>query len=236
MNVIQEATVRQLHLREGHTEIRVGREDYITHQALDYIREKGLTLVEIHPPAENSDIRPAAGHDGAPVDKPEHMTHLYGDTLVPKTHPRIVLRGRLDSLEADIIILQTQTAAAGDRALTEDLGQLLTLCRSILSCEVTNRALPPLTLLGLDGDALREQSHHPQAHFGVGHLLADFRQGAVSAALNRLRAQSREVELAAVAAFCQADGTALRGDLLQALNRLSSAFYILMLRREKGRA
>lgn len=244
MNVIQEATVRQLYLKENRQEIQVCRGDYVTQQAMDYIREKGLTLVVADPLPENRAIRPAAEMKSAPMatqdghpleEKPEHMTHLYGNVLVPKRHPRIALRGRLDSLEADIICLQVQTDGGGDHALTEALGQLLGFCRSILSCEVTGAPLAETALLGLDAQGLRDCSQHPKTHFGIGHLLPDYRLGAVSAALNRLRTQTREVELAAVEAFCQPDGTVERVDLLRALNRLSSAFYILMLQREKAR-
>ena len=35
--------------------------------------------------------------------KQEHTTHLLGAAVVGKTHPRIELRGRLDSLNAAII-------------------------------------------------------------------------------------------------------------------------------------
>ena len=34
------------------------------------------------------------------AEKPEHMTQLCGNRLVSKTHPRIVFRGKLDSLIA----------------------------------------------------------------------------------------------------------------------------------------
>ncbi|HHX24114.1 MAG TPA: cobalamin adenosyltransferase, partial [Thermoanaerobacterales bacterium] len=36
-------------------------------------------------------------------EKPEAYTHLYANNLVPKYHPRIKLRGKIDSLEAHII-------------------------------------------------------------------------------------------------------------------------------------
>lgn len=229
MKVMQEETVRQLHLKGGLTELSIEQWDYITPQAMDYIREKGLALVTSAP--ENPEIRTAIGQ--SVEKKPEHMTHLHSNVLVPKGHPRIRLRGRLDSLQADIILLQTQTDAAGETDLTAELDEVLAHCRSIMRCEVTGEPLDGATLLGLDEGALRAQSQQPKLHFGVGHLLPDYRLGAVFAALNRLRAQAREVELAAIDAFCPPEGGAVRTDLLQALNRLSSAFYILMLRREK---
>ena len=35
--------------------------------------------------------------------KPEYMTQIFGDHLVVKNHKRIVLRGKFDSLQAEII-------------------------------------------------------------------------------------------------------------------------------------
>ena len=50
--------------------------------------------------------------------------------------------------------------------------------------------------------------------------------------LNRLRCLARQAELAAVKAFTDENGKTDRADLLQALNRLSSAVYILMIRKK----
>ena len=44
-------------------------------------------------------------------EKPEEMTHLRGNRLVPKTHPRIRFRGQLDSLMAQVLELQCRAAA-----------------------------------------------------------------------------------------------------------------------------
>ena len=41
------------------------------------------------------------------AEKPEEMTHLRGNLLVSKTHPRIAFRGQLDSLLAEILLLQS---------------------------------------------------------------------------------------------------------------------------------
>ena len=37
--------------------------------------------------------------------KPEHMTHLNSREMVYKTHPRILLRGKLDTLESEILLV-----------------------------------------------------------------------------------------------------------------------------------
>ncbi len=49
------------------------------------------------------------------------------------------------------------------------------------------------------------------------------------ARLNMLRAHIREAELAAAEVYIDRDFNVLRPDLMQALNRLSSAVYVLML-------
>lgn len=45
-------------------------------------------------------------YEAAVTKKPETMTHLRGNVLVKKTHPLIALRGEIDSLEAEIIVVQ----------------------------------------------------------------------------------------------------------------------------------
>lgn len=239
MEVLQEDTVRQLHLKQGRTEIHIAPGTYVTQQARDYIKEKRLNLIVDGEPPENREIRPApemaAGRfrteSGEVLNgKPEHMTHLHGNVLVPKTHPRIALRGCLDSLEAEIVCVQARAHRAGEAALVSRLEEVIVFCRSLMSCEVAEKPLEDWALLGLKSQELREQSQQPRKYFGIGHLMPDWHLGEWSAELNRLRALSRQVELAAAEAFVRPDGTAERPDLLQGYNRLSSAFYVLMLR------
>src|SRR5262249_53225369 len=60
------------------------------------------------------------------AQKPEYLTHLTGDEdLVPKTHPRIVLRGKLDLLEAALLDAQVAASETGVRGLVGELGQAL---------------------------------------------------------------------------------------------------------------
>ncbi len=74
-------------------------------------------------------------------------------------------------------------------------------------------------------------SHNPKKYLGIGHLLMNYQLSEWCIALNTLRTQARELELAAVNAFVSPDGTvAEREDLLLGLNRLSSVFYIMMCR------
>ena len=53
--------------------------------------------------------------------------------------------------------------------------------------------------------------------------------------LNLLRCQTRETELVAASVFSGPDGQPTRPDLMQALNRLSSAVYYLVLLLKAGK-
>ena len=63
--------------------------------------------------------------------------------------------------------------------------------------------------------------------------MPDASDGQAIACLNRARCAAREAELAAAAAFADRDGRMTRPDLLRAMNRLSSALYLLMIRQKK---
>ena len=164
-------------------------------------------------------------------EKPDHMTHLSGNLLVSKGHPRIEFRGRLDSLQSKILEVQVRAVELGDRTLAVELEELLEFVRSLLAAEVTDRPLEERALFGLDLDEIRSMSHNPKKTFGLGHIRPHYSMGALCAGLNILRTEVREVELAAFRAFSGDDGSIERPDLLRALNRLSSALYILMYRR-----
>ena len=149
--------------------------------------------------------------------KPEHMTHLHGDVLVPKTDPRIHLRGKLDSLQAQFLLGIAQANELGRADYAADLGECFALAQAIMAAEVKEAPLPPPSLLGMDSAALRRASHehYVEPHAGMGGLCL---------ALNALRTQVRETELAA----CALD----RLDLIEALNRMSSAVYLLFLKEQ----
>ena len=59
------------------------------------------------------------------MTKPEHMTHLFGNTLVNKNHPRILFRGKLDSLQALVVLDQVLIGENGSEKLVADLDNIL---------------------------------------------------------------------------------------------------------------
>ena len=157
--------------------------------------------------------------------KPEHMTHLNSREMVSKAHPGIALRGKLDSLEAEILILMITCP----QPFRQPLQDALQLAREVLAADVKDSPLPPWMLDGMTAEEVHSHSHHPE-RFGLsGHILPAPEQGLFAAQINRLRTLTRETELAAIAAWRQKD-CIRHEDALLALNRLSSYFYVLQLR------
>ncbi|HVV52769.1 MAG TPA: ethanolamine utilization microcompartment protein EutL [Polyangia bacterium] len=173
------------------------------------------------------------------ADKPDHLTHLRDDrSLVPKTHPRIAARGKLDLLQSALLDAQVAADADGARALVGELGEILELARALVGAEVTGQPVPPPALWGMSADQIRDATHHTHELYGVPFMYPDVRQGPVIAKLALARAVAREAELAALAAFPPAAGLATappaRADLAHALNRVSSALYLLAVRYVAG--
>ena len=162
-------------------------------------------------------------------EKPEHMTQLVGNRLVDKDDKRIVFRGKLDSLEAQFVLAQTEFIEAGeDKELLDDLEDVLVSMREMMRCDVLGETFSRETIIGLDHDELRDHSHHPMKYYKVKQMvLPNYTLGKTYAKLNVLRAAVREVEVSAATAFHNGR-TYEREDLIQELNRMSSAMHIIM--------
>ena len=91
-----------------------------------------------------------------------------------------------------------------------------------------------IELCGYGPAELREYSHYPEKHFGQPHFLPHYTDGPALLAVNRARTVARQTELAAYAAFRDADGGVTRDDIIQGLNRLSSLLWILMCKCKGG--
>lgn len=161
-------------------------------------------------------------------EKPEHMTHLRGSTLVPKTHPMIAFRGQLDVFEAVVLKGIIESENSGFKDLASDLGEMLKVSRSIMRAEVRQEPMEPISICGWNADQIRERSHYPNKFYNVNHFTPQPEHGKVMADLNYMRAIAREMELAAAHAFIAEDGTTERDDILQAVNRFSSVIYVFM--------
>ncbi|MDR0388910.1 MAG: hypothetical protein LBH73_02450 [Spirochaetaceae bacterium] len=167
--------------------------------------------------------------------KPEHFTHLSGKRLVSKESERIAFRGRIDSLEAEVLEAQALADSLGQAWYCDALGEVLSFLREVLAAEVSEKPLPPPELFGLDAEELHRQSHDVKESFGLAHPVPDYRMGPLALRLNTLRTRIREGELLAVRAFAPGKDTE-RKDLILAMNRLSSALYWLFCRLVAGAA
>lgn len=162
------------------------------------------------------------------MTKPEHMTHLVGNQLVPKNHPRILFRGKLDSLQALVVLDQVLIDEHGNEKLVADLDDILGILREIMRCDVLDEELVNESVIGLSHAELRERSHDPMKFFHIKQMvLPDRTMGKDYALLNQLRTAIRETEVAAAEAF-RSGSHYTRGDIIEALNRLSSAVHIMM--------
>ena len=92
--------------REGKRVFYLRSQDTLTPLARDFLRQEHI---EILPAQEAKVQRYRLLSGGYAEEKPEHMTHLRGDVLVPKTHPRIRFRGMIDRLEAELLLCGPET-------------------------------------------------------------------------------------------------------------------------------
>lgn len=248
MSVLTEYELRSKLRNKNVSEYVIGKNVIVTPSAKQYLNDKNIKLVIKEDEDEKKNVLP---NNVEPIDerikpvyvtfqggyyekKPEFMTQLYGNKLVCKDHPRIIFRGKLDSLESKI--LESQIKAEKNRCLSleKDLGEILKFVRNILRAEVLEEKLGEFVLLGMNEDELREMSHHPNKYFNVEHFMTEASMGEMLVTLNSLRSYSREVEIYAFKAFKNADGILTREDIVRYLNRLSSCFYIMMCKYKAG--
>ncbi len=197
-------------LRDGVPEKDLAREDkrYHVSAPTPALPERAPAPLPI---ADDQKAKEEAGDSNLPTKyvnpgKAEHMTHIHGADLVPKTHPVIAFRGKLDTFEAVLLDLAVETESMGLTGLAKDLTDLLEYARQMMRAEVRQEPLAPLAVRGWSPQEIRERSHYPKKFYGVNHFTPQPIHGKVMARLNFLRTQARELELTAVRAFYQ-DGS-----------------------------
>jgi ethanolamine utilization cobalamin adenosyltransferase len=168
--------------------------------------------------------------------KSESMTSLSGNRMVSKTHGRIAFRGKIDTLEAEVVEAQVLADSLGEKGLCANLGEILDCLRAIVSSEVKETPLPPPFLFGMNEEEIHRKSH--ETFVGVTDfkaMLPAYTHGPMAARLNVLRTKIREAELLAVKVFgtgtSPGDEGQGRDDIVLALNRLSSALWWLFCER-----
>lgn len=231
MKIITEADLRVRNGTPRLVSIEVSQDTYLTPLAKEYMRDHNISLVKSQQKMQrnNFDSNCIDNEDIIKADtfksesKPEDITHLNGNNLVHKTHPRITLRGQLDQLQAEVILLQNKAIEIGKEHIVGYLEEVLQLLRQILSSEVTGKKIEQLNLFGMNLDDLRSLSHQMLQIGGFKINTPKFSQGSIAVGLNYLRTRVRVCELACVNAFDKGE----RIDLIYILNRLSSAMFVL---------
>lgn len=217
----KEQAASNIRNRDGKRVFYLGKEDHLTSEARDWLSSQRIAILPAEQ-AKKAEYRLLGG--GVVTEKPEYMTHLNGDVLVPKSHPRIRFRGAVDNLEAAILLCQR--AVPGRKA---ELQEILDLARRLIRCDVLGEPVGEYTLCDLTEQEQRKRSHFPQDYYGIPHFMPDSSDPLAVLELNRIRGMVRSTEIAAMDAFCDRDGIPTRPDILKALNRMSSMVYILML-------
>jgi ethanolamine utilization cobalamin adenosyltransferase len=208
--------------RDGKRVFYLGKGDQLTSGARDFLSRERIPILPAHQ-AKPERFRLMSG--GFVEQKGEHLTHLNGDVLVPKTHPRIAFRGAMDTLEAEMLLCQLVLG----EPWRKQVGEILEFARVLLRCEVLGEPVKQERLCGLTAGEIRERSHRPQDFYGQAHFMPSVEDGEAILRLNRVRCAARHAELMAVAAFQDREGNPTRVDLLQAMNRMSSMIWIMMI-------
>ena len=218
-----------LRVLDGKRVLYLGKADRLSPAARDWLQAENVRIAA----PEEAKTTYTTPLGGSFPEKPEELTHLQGNVLVPKTHPRIAFRGQIDALEAELLL--AQEAAAGHEALIGNLQEMLDFVRSLIRADVLDEPVKEVTLCGLTAQELREHSHFPQKYYGQPHFMPSYTDGPAMLRLNRLRTVVRQAELACCHAFSDRDGRLERSDILLALNRLSSLCWILIIRLKAGK-
>ncbi|MGI6169021.1 MAG: hypothetical protein ACOYI4_04795 [Christensenellales bacterium] len=157
----------------------------------------------------------------------ECRTSLSGNQVAAKDSREIRFRGKLDSLSATIAYAAAVALERGQEALAKDLHTLFAGCMSLLSAGVSGADVGEIAYLGMEYGEVQELSHRPD-RMGLKHFLPVAADGVMVCLVNLVRTKARETEC---------DAVALYGDIgghVKALNRMSSAAYVVMCRLKAG--
>ena len=218
----RKAVQENIRNQDGKRVFYLGKGHQLTSDARDWLNRERIPVLPAEQ-AKPAEYRLLGG--GVLAEKPEHMTHLNAEFLVPKTHPRIAFRGGMDSLQAALLLAAAECEGVARTQLEEGLAY----ARYLLGQEVLGEPIVCKALGGMDEKQLRERSHRPQDFYGKPHFMPEPEDSKALLLVNAARCKAREAELLAVKAFRDAEGLPTRVDLLQALNRLSSFLYLIMI-------
>ncbi len=222
----------------------------LTPSAKQYLNDKGITLLteEERDSVKKEENKILENNEKKEIDKPrfkglsgeyyyekpENMTHLFGNILVPKLNKRIVLRGKIDTLLAEWNVVHKKLLEKKNKKLSEDLDSIFSFIKKVMISEMTDNELSEVAVLGYTFEQIRDISHNPKKNYGLEHLFdinPNYEELILD--LNLIRAKIREIELYAVETFSNNYGIK-EEKIVKAFNRMSSAIYIMMLKGKSG--
>lgn len=218
MHFLTEDDVRARCPQPGCT-LSLAANERLTPSAAEFASRMRATIVHGNAVAKSGEPE----GDGAACG--EGMTRLDAATVVVKNHPRIVLRGKLDTLLASVILVQTRFDPDNRLSpyLKECLADMANWIMGTLSAEVSGNPCAAGSMGGMDVSVLHAVSREPRKYFGLDPFVPSAAMGANAALVNWLRALTREAEVASVESGLE------RADIAASLNRLSSAAYVLVI-------
>jgi len=232
--LLKEKELKEFHIESGKI-LSPAAKDYLNQMRVRVIFEPRTADTKkngAHPGSVKGFVDAVTGEEY--TEKPECMTHLFGNRLVYKDHARIAFRGAIDHLQSQIVFAQVSLRSGYPDKLINDLEDVLNFARNLLRAEVLDEQLGDMQLLGLSISELRDQSHNPEKYFGVKAMTKPhYSMGEGFAHLNLLRSMTRQAEVAAVQALMD-DREESCHEIVIALNRMSSGFHILCCRLLSG--
>ncbi len=223
MNFLTEEHIRARNVGNGGTLV-LNKGERLTPSASEYAKTLRITIQDNNVGENPGSCGEGVACSATSCNPAQELTYIEDGVQVPKNHPAVTMRGKLDTLLSQLVLVQTQFDPKDRRPafLKQCLQDLHSWVMLTLQGEVTGQSVCPAGMGGMDVPTLYTISREPKKYLGIDHLVAQGDMGGNVALLNWLRASVREVEVVAVS--CSRNM-----DVLCALNRLSSAVYVLML-------
>lgn len=249
MAILTETMLRQRYNKEKFTSIEIEEGEKLTPSAKEFLSSRKIDIITKQKGVKDSKNPSPQEKDNSEekktdlpkkryyfydtgalfFEKPEYMTQIKGNKLVYKDDLRIKFRGQLDTLESEILFTMAKLKETKNDEVVQGLKQIYLHLRKMMRAEVLGEKLEEFKMFDLEHQTIREMSHYPKKYFGKEHFMLDGTEKMEVLLLNRIRTKVREVEVLAVETFKE-DTKVTRPDILQSLNRLSSAVYFLMLK------
>lgn len=235
-SMYKEQEFKVFYLEEG-SRLTPSAREFLVDKGIEIKSHKDKVALEVKKEEKIEEVKAkyVGIHGEQYLEKAEYMTQLYGNVLVNKNTPRIVFRGKIDSFLSKWLILEKELNDTKNSKLVEDLNSITNFIKKIQIAEILNKELEEVTVLGDSLDRIKEISHNPKKYFNQQHMFdISIKNSYLVLRLNELRSMSRELELSGVEALLNFSNQVNYSGILKALNRLSSAIYVMMLKGESG--